>query len=660
MGVGHVSGATGDGDEELLAALADVVPVAFPDGQLDPAALLKALGVESKERPSFSFSWPGIDGARAEARAATTATLVPDEEASRNWDDARDVIIEGDNLQVLKLLKSGYSNQVKLIYIDPPYNTGESFTYRDDFAIPESAYLRATGQLDEHGNATTSRIENQGRKHAPWLNMMFPRLVLARHLLSRDGVMAVSIDNNEAHHLRLLMDAVFGATNFVDMMTWQGARKGDGKLTAGGQDYILIYARDLAHLKENDTRWRVKKDGLEEVYAKVDELRAEYGVDYQSASAALREWYRSLPEGHPSKAHDYYNNIDEHGVWFSDNISSPNYRENLVYDWKGYSPPDNGWRYERKTMERLDGEGRLIYPEDTTKRVKIKSYLHMREQWAPASVFYKDRRTASKALESLMGAKVFDNPKDVDVLAHLIQAITTGDDIVLDFFAGAASTAHAVWKQNAVDGQQRRWVMVQAPEPPDESEPSGKAALKAGYLTIFELAAGRLGKAAEAIEAKEDDSASLGFRVFRSATTNLKIEPPLIAEEGMKGDEYVQASLERSRAAPVLDGADPAAVAWEVVLKSTGTQLNAKVEVHNLGGIRVYEYRPRTETDGAGRLFVCLEEFELANADKLGLSDADTLILRGDQVDDGTTLTLAPRLQSRLVLLERVPREVTL
>lgn len=660
MGVGHVPGATGDGDEELLAALADVVPGAFPDGHLDPTALMKALGVEGGDHPSFSFSWPGIDRARDEARAATTATLVPDEAASRNWDDARDVLIEGDNLQVLKLLKSGYSNQVKLIYIDPPYNTGESFTYRDDFAIPESDYLEATGQIDEHGNATTSRIENQGRKHAPWLNMMFPRLVLARHLLRRDGVMAVSIDNNEVHHLRLLMDAVFGATNFVDMMTWRGARKGDGKLTAGGQDYILMYARDLAHLKENDTRWKVRKEGLEEVYAKVDELRAEFDDDYDAASTALQKWYRSLPEEHPSKDHSHYRIVDERGLYFPGDIASPNPRRNLMYDWHGYAMPSNGWRYERATMERLDAENRLLYPDDSSKRITIKRYLHEHEEWAPASVFYKDRRAASRDLAELMGAKVFDNPKDVDVLAHLIQAITTDDDIVLDFFAGSASTAHAVWKQNAVDGQRRRWVMAQAPEVPDESEPSGKAALEAGYSTIFELAAERLRKAAEAIEAKEDNSAPLGFRVFRSATTNLEIEPPLVAEEGMKGEDYVQASLERSDAAPVVEGADPAAVAWEVVLKSTDTQLNAEVEVHDVGGVRVYEYRPRSETADTGRLFVCLEEFELATADKLELSDDDTLILRGDQVDDGTTLTLAPRLQSRLVLLERVPREVSL
>jgi adenine-specific DNA-methyltransferase len=375
---------TRDTHEELLAQLRDLVPGAFLDGELDRDALLGVLGLNETSKPAFSFTWPGIERARQDARVPTTATLVPDEDASLHWSDAHDVLIEGDNLQVLKLLKNGYSRAVKLIYIDPPYNTGDTFTYNDDFAVPERQYLEETGQVDDQGNAMTSRIETGGRKHAPWLTMMFPRLALARHLLRRDGVILVSIDNNEVHHLRLLLDAVFGAENFVDMMTWRGARKGDAKLTGGGQDYVLVYARDRSYLKANDIRWRERKEGLEPIYAKAAELRKKHGDDFDAASKEMRDWYKSLADEDPAKAHAHYNRIDDKGVWFSDNISSPNYRENLIYDWKGYSPPANGWRYERATMERLDAEGRLIYPEDVRRRVQIKSYLHMREEWAPA------------------------------------------------------------------------------------------------------------------------------------------------------------------------------------------------------------------------------------------------------------------------------------
>jgi adenine-specific DNA-methyltransferase len=652
--VSQVPGATSDEQQDLLDALRDLVPSAFPDGVLDTTQLLAALDHHDQSDASFSFTWPGIAQARADARAATTATLVPDPDASLNWDTARDVLIEGDNLQVLKLLKSGYSGAAKLIYIDPPYNTGDTFTYNDDYSIPESEYLRQTGQVDEQGIVTTSKLEKAGKKHAPWLTMLFPRLAVARHLLRRDGVILVSIDNNEAHHLRLLLDAVFGAANFVDMFTWRGARKGDAKLTGGGQDYILVYARDREWLRTNDVRWRERKDGLEAIYAKVEELRAQHGTNYAAATKDLKAWYKSLADENPSKAHSHYDRVDERGIWFPDNISSPNYRENLIYDWKGYSPPENGWRYEKSKMEELDADGRLIYPADKTKRVQIKAYLHMRETWAPPSVFYRDRRAASKQLDELMGAKVFDDPKSTDVLARLVHSLTGDGDLVIDFFAGSGSTGHAVWEQNPRDGKTRHWILVQAPEKPDESEESGKNAIKAGYKTIFEVTAERLRRAAKQLG---DDT--LGFRIFRARETNLIIEKPVVAEEGMTGETYVQTVLANVQQSPVVDGAADAAIAWEVVLKATGTQLDARVASHDVDGVTVREY-VQADGEGSGRLFVSLDAFTVETADKLGLKPEDTLILRGDKVDDATTLTLAPRLQKNLVLLERVAREVSL
>jgi hypothetical protein len=655
-----VSDETRDSQSELLVQLRDLVPSAFLDGELDRDTLLEALGLCGESKSSFSFTWPGIDRARQDARIPTTATLIPDEDASLRWPEARDVLIEGDNLQVLKLLKNGYSRAVKLIYIDPPYNTGDTFTYNDDFAVPERQYLEETGQVDDLGNATTSRIETGGRKHAPWLTMMFPRLALARHLLRRDGVILVSIDNNEVHHLRLLLDAVFGAENFVDMMTWRGARKGDAKLTGGGQDYILVYARDRSFLKVNDVRWRERKEGLEPIYAKAAELRKKHKGDFDAASKEMRDWYKSLSDEHASKAHAHYNRIDDKGVWFSDNISSPNYRENLIYDWKGYSPPANGWRYERGTMERLDAEGRLIYPKDKTKRVQIKSYLHMREEWAPASVFYRDRRGASSSLDSLMGAKVFDDPKSTDVLARLFHAITDDDDLILDFFAGSGSTGQAVWEQNLKDGKTRRWVLVQVPEKPDVSEESGRNALAAGYKTIFEVTTERLRRAAASLQQKTPDATQLGFRIFRARPTNLIIEKPIAATLELTGQSYLTQVLDHTTGAPVVDGAKPLDVAWEVALKATGTKLNARVTTHDLDGTIVYEFTPAEDNASTARLLISLDAFSLATADALGLRDDDTLILRGDQVEDSVTLTLAPRLRSKLILLERVPREVSL
>ena len=651
---------TRDLHQELLAQLRDLVPSAFLDGELDRDALLGALGLDGDSKPAFSFTWPGIERARQDARVPTTATLMPDEDASLHWPDARDVLIEGDNLQVLKLLKNGYSRAVKLIYIDPPYNTGDTFTYNDDFAVPERQYLEETGQVDEQGNATTSRIETGGRKHAPWLTMMFPRLALARHLLRRDGVILVSIDNNEVHHLRLLLDAAFGAENFVDMMTWRGARKGDAKLTGGGQDYVLVYARDRSYLKANDIRWRERKEGLEPIYAKVAELRTEHGDNYEAMTAGLRDWYKSLADEDPSKAHAHYSTIDQRGVFFPGDIASPNPRPNLTFEWKGYAVPKNGWRYELAAMERLDAEGRLLYPDSKDKRIQVKRYLTEHEEWAPASVFYRDRRAASGALNKLMGAKVFDDPKSTDVLARLFHAITDDGDLILDFFAGSGSTGQAVWEQNPKDGKTRHWILVQVPEEPDASEESGKNALAAGYETIFEVTAERLRRAATSLQQETLDAPQLGFRIFRTRPTNLVIDKPLFALPEMTGQDYLTQVLDHTAGVPVVDGAKPLDVAWEVALKATGTKLDARVTTHQVDGVTVYEFTPAEGESTSGRLLISLDTFSLATVDALALSDDDTLILRGDQVEDSVTLTLAPRLQSKLILLERVPREVSL
>lgn len=647
----RVPSGTPDGGAELLKQLRELLPAAFLDGELDRTALLDALGLGGEAEPAFAFSWPGLEQARRDARAPTTATLVPDVEASVHWDDARDVLIEGDNLQVLKLLKNGYGGAFKLAYIDPPYNTGDTFTYNDDFSVPEAEYLRTTGQVDDQG-ATTSKKETKGRKHAPWLTMMFPRLVVARHLLRKDGVFLASIDNNEVHHLRLLLDAVFGAENFVDMMTWRGARKGDAKLTGGGHDYILVYARNKSYLAENDIRWREKKEGLEPVYAKVKDLLEKYGEDYAAATEELKAWYKSLSDEDPSKSHAHYCVIDKRGVFFPGDISSPNPRPNLVFDWKGYSIPKNGWRYERVRMKKLDEDDRLLYPDSKDRRIQVKRYLREHEEWAPASVFYRDRRAASGTLNKLMGAKVFDDPKATDVLARLIHAITDDGDLVLDFFAGSGSTGQAVWEQSPRDGKTRHWVLVQRPEKPDETTETGKNAVAAGYTTIFEITAERLRRAAEAL------GGGVGFRVFRARETGLAVEAPIVGRAGQAEGAQYTLMLAQAGQSPVRSDARPDALAWEVALKASTTRLDETLTRTEVGGATLYTF----QNAGGERLLVCMDRFTSAIAEAVGLRETgdDTLILRGDRVDDALTLTLAPRLRSKLIMLERMAREVSI
>lgn len=648
--------ATGDDTVNLMSQLRDLFPHAFLDGELDKESLLSALGLDDTTGSSFAFTWPGMEQARREATVPTTATLVPDANASVNWDTARDVLIEGDNLQVLKLLKNGYAGEVKLIYIDPPYNTGETFTYNDKFAVKEAEYLVATGQVDEQGLATTSKKETKGRKHAPWLSMMFPRLTVARRLLKRDGAILISIDDNEMHHLRLLLDAIFGPENFVGCFVWNGGRKNDARRISVGHDYVLAYARDLAFLKETDIKWRERKSGLEPIYAKVNELRTQFGDDYESANSALGEWYKSLPDGDPSKSHKHYRVIDKRGVYFPSDLRSPNPRPTLVFPFKGYEPHENGWAYGRDQMEALDADNRIIYPAKKEGRLQLKSYLHEHEDWAPASVFYRDRRAASKALTTLMGAQVFDFPKDTGVLGRLFHSMTGEGDLILDFFAGSGSTGHAIWEQNREDGKSRRWILVQWPEKPTVSDEFGKNAVEEGYKTIFDITAERLRRAIKAIGQPE-----LGMRVFHARPSNLVIEKPVVATTSDDAKQQYALMLEHAAQPPIKDGTDPFSVAWEVALKATDTRLDSEVKVHQHGSVTVYEFVPVVaNAKESGRLFICLDAFTDETAKAIGLDSNDTLILRGDRVKDALTLTLAPRLRSKLILLERTAREVSL
>lgn len=253
-----------------------------------------------------------------------------------------------------------------------------------------------------------------------------------------------------------------------------------------------------------------------------------------------------------------------------------------------------------------------------------------------------------------MGGKVFDNPKNPEVLARLFHSLTSDGDLIIDFFAGSGSTGQAVWEPNRLDRNTRHWLLVQFLEKPDASERSGKKALEEGYNTIFEITAERLRRTAASIDG------ALGFRIFRAHPSNLVIEAPIVASDDTSGTDYVQAALANVQAPPVVDSAQPIAVAWEVALKATPTQLDARVTTHSLDGVEVYEFTTASGATGEGRLLISLDAFDLNTADALRVSDSDTLILRGDKVEDNTTLTLAPRLQSKLVLLERIPREVSL
>lgn len=574
--------------DERLAALRELFPEVMREDRVDVEALRRSLRDWVDAGPErFGLTWPGKAECMRVIQEPSIGTLVPMPDESVDWDTTENAIIEGENLEVLKLLQKAYYGKVKLIYIDPPYNTGKEFIYPDNFKEGLADYLRYSGQVDEEGFKLTANAETSGRYHSKWLSMMYPRLFLARNLLRDDGFILVSIDDHEVQNLRLLMNEIFGEENFVASMVWQGGRKNDSKLVSSGHDYILVYARNQAHVTALDLQWEERKNGLDDIYAAVQRTRAEVGTHYDEGHKRMVAWFRALPDGSPSAEHDHYSHIDDRGVFYHDNISSPNYRENLIYDFRGHKPPSNGWRYKRATMERLAEEGRLTLPADKSKRPTVKRYLHETETWAPPSVFYRDRRGARRVVETLLGVSakgLFDFPKDHGVLGRLIATITADEDLVLDFFAGSGSTAHAVMSVNRRDDGQRRFILVQLPEPVEHEK----------YPTISAITRGRVRAASKELSASPSlgSNADNGFRAFNLASSNFAVWDT-------SPDSNVEAQLTMS-ADHVKPDATERAMLTELLLKA-GYPLTSLVEQVTFADIPGYSV-----ADDA--LLVCLSD----------------------------------------------------
>src|SRR5258708_5730265 len=336
---------------EHVERLKSIFPEAFTEGKIDFDKLRASLGDIVDTQPErYSFTWVGKKKAIQFLQTPSQATLIPTEEESINFASTQNLFVEGDNLEVLKLLYKSYSGRVKMIYIDPPYNTGNDFVYPDNFVDPLETYLEVTGQKDVAGNLLTSNPETSGRYHSSWLSMMYPRLYLARQFLRDDGVIFVSIDDHEVYNLRLLMNEIFGEENFIAELVWEKTRKNDAKLFSVGHEYMLVYARSLAFLKDLKTVWREEKPGARQIIDQYRVLRAQLGIDDKAIEKALQNWYRSLPEGHPSKKLSRYKHIDRNGPWRDRDISwpgggGPRYEVIHPVTKQACKIPESGWRY---------------------------------------------------------------------------------------------------------------------------------------------------------------------------------------------------------------------------------------------------------------------------------------------------------------------------
>lgn len=549
---------------------------------------------EGEER--YQFTWPDKRAANRLANTPTTMTLRPCREESVDFDHTQNLYIEGDNLDVLKALRETYLGKVKMIYIDPPYNTGNDFVYNDDFAQSRDEFEETSGLFDEEGNQTIDPMqrntESNGRFHTDWLNMIYPRLKVARDLLSDDGVIFISIDDNEVENLRKICDEIFGKENLVANLIWEQGRKSMAAQVAVNHEYCLIYCKNRRYNIEYDNHfanenWKTRKEGLEKIYTEVDRLVKSYGSDIEKIEKGLTAFYKGLSDSDPAKSQSHYKKYDPClGIYHPDNISQgtgKGGRFPIIHPVTGLpcKCPSGGWRFAESKLPELLRENRIAFGPDETTVPCLKRFLKETENEVFASVFYKDGRGASKRLDRLMDAHIFDYPKDEEVIKTFISLVTSyvdSDSLILDFFSGSATTAHAVMQLNAEDGGNRKFIMVQLPEKTDETS----EAYKAGYKNICEIGKERIRRAGQKIKEENKDKEGIekldiGFRVLKLDSSNME-------EVYYTPHDFDVHSLFNENVKADRTGED---LLFQVLL-DLGIELSAKIETRQIAGKTVH------------------------------------------------------------------------
>ncbi|SGY94823.1 site-specific DNA-methyltransferase [Moritella viscosa] len=583
--------------QQNIEQLKQLFPDVFSENKIDFEALKAVLGEEiddSEER--YNFTWNGKTKARQIAQTPSTGTLRPCKEESVNWDTTENLFIEGDNLEVLKLLQKSYHKKVKMIYIDPPYNTGKDFVYKDNFHNNIQNYFQTTGQVDGEGNVVSTNSDTSGRYHSNWLNMIYPRIKLARNLITDDGVIFLSINDSEVDNLKKVCNELFGEENFIAQIIWQKSKRGDSKLIATIHEYILVYTKNKPAALESGI-WRKKKNGVDDVLEQYAKFKSELNNEHSAIRIAMQKWYRSLKDSDPRKAHKHYTWSDDRGLYFPDNFAGPDDgrknrpRHDILHPatQKVCKKPSTGWRWEQtKTDWALEQTPpRIHFGEDETTIPNRKSYLAETAFEPYSSVFYTDGRGATLEVEALVGKSVFQFPKNKEVISDLIGLVCKKGDIVLDFFAGSGSTAHAVYNHNSLqEDAQVNYVLIQLPEPTD---PKSKA-YEAGYEYITEITKKRIsGASSSFIEAQV--SGDFGFKTFSLDETNIR---PWDADFDNL-EQVLQQATESIKADRSSED-----VLYEIFLKY-GYDLTTPVETETVNGKQVFVV-------GAGALIVCLDD----------------------------------------------------
>ena len=538
----------------------------------------------------YQFTWPGKREAILAANAPTTNTLRPCREESVSFDTTENLYIEGDNLDVLKLLQENYLGKVKMIYIDPPYNTGKEFVYPDKFAQSITEYMKRSGQLDEQGNKIAANTETNGRFHSDWLNMMYSRLKIARNLLKKDGVIFISIDQNEVENLKKICNEIFGASNFVGEIIWQSATDNNPRQISTEHEYILCFARDVNCL----TPWLIESNKAQKIITQYNIIKNKTnGIAEQQKE--LRKWIKANEADLKGVAH--YKHVDEKGVYSnstnSSNTKPGGYTFDIIHPSTGLpcAKPAFGWRWTEQTFWNYEKVGDIEWGKDETTQPHVKKRIEtVKEQFK--SIYYEDGRASTKQLEQLLGGKkIFDNPKSVLLLSRIIGFAAQGDDcIIMDFFSGSATTAHAVMEINAKSGTHKKFIMVQLPEPTDAKS----EAAKAGFKNICEIGKERIRKASELIKstyhgAKFDD----GFRVLKLDSSNME-------QVWYTPAEYVEQDLFKDTVENVKSSRRPEDLLFQVMLELDCT-LSSKIEILDVNGKSVFSVSD-------GYLMACFEK----------------------------------------------------
>jgi len=570
--------------QEKIEQLKKIFPEIVSENKVDFERLKLTLGENVQitgER--YVLNWANKSDVFTAIQTPTTKTLQPLKEESINFDTTQNIFIEGDNLEVLKILQKSYFNKIKMIYIDPPYNTGnDSFIYPDKFAESKEDYLKKINEKDEEGYLLKEGLfrknsKENGQFHSNWLSMMYPRLFLAKNLLKEDGIIFVSIDDNEVHNLRMIMNEIFGEENFVAEIAWEGMDtvKNDSKYFSENHEYILCFSKNKEKLLLKGIK---RTDKQNEVYKNYDN--------------------------------------DIKGPYLLTPLHAKSGNENNIYEYifqngKKYIPPQGTYhRFAKETLANLEKNNQIYFGTKKDSVPQKKTYLSEVSEYIKLTTFWDYKfagstRQSNNELANLIGKGMFDNSKPTKLLKILIDSVSNNDSIILDFFAGSGTTAQAVMELNKEDNEKRKFILVQLPEKTDEES----EAYKAGYKTISEISKERIKKAIKKISSEDDmiknsKDIDLGFKSYRLKESNFKIWRSDIASN----EEYLKENIDMFEDSLKQNSKDEN-ILIELLLKS-GYDLNTKIEIIKIDSSYVYIISDK-------ELIVCLNKISKQIIDKI-------------------------------------------